>query len=131
MSIESVENDFHRKISPKIRLSSEGIDRFRVFTPFSFEDGDHPAIVLKKERTRWMLSDEGHTHMHLACDIEEKAPHREARQTIISNTLATFGIEDREGELVIEVSEERYADALHSFVQGILEIADVSSPSRE
>ena len=53
MPIEAMEQDFHRKVSRKIRLSAEGIDRFRVFTPFLFEDGDHLAVVLKKEGMRW------------------------------------------------------------------------------
>ena len=127
MSIESMEHDFHRKVSQKIRLSSEGIDRFRVLTPFLLEDGDHPVIVLEKEGARWVLSDEAHTYMHLTYDIEEKDLHRGSRQMIISSTLATFGIEDREGELVLEIPEERYGDALHAFVQGLLKIADLSS----
>ena len=76
MSIETVEQDFHRKVSQKIRLSGEGIDRFRVFTPFLFEDGDHLAIVLKREGARWLLSDEAHTYMHLTYDIDEKDLHR-------------------------------------------------------
>ena len=131
MPIETIEQDFHRKVSQKIRLSPEGIDRFRVFTPFLFEDGDHLAIVLKKDGMRWVLSDEAHTYMHLTYDIDEKDLHRGTRQTIISNSLSTFGIEDHDGELVLEVPEERYGDALYSFVQGLLKITDVSFLSRE
>ena len=131
MPIETIEQDFHRKVSQKIRLSAEGIDRFRVFTPFLFEDGDHLAIVLKKEGMRWVLSDEAHTYMHLTYDIDEKDLHRGTRQTIISNSLSTFGIEDHDGELVLVVPEERYGDALYSFVQGLLKITDVSFLSRE
>ena len=131
MSVETIEQDFHRKVSQKIRLSGEGIDRFRVFTPFLFEDGDHLAVVLKKDGVRWVLSDEAHTYMHLTYDIDEKDLHRGTRQKIISNALSTFGIEDREGELVLEVPEERYGDALYSFVQGLLKITDVSFLSRE
>ena len=131
MPIETIEQDFHRKVSQKIRLSAEGIDRFRVFTPFLFEDGDHLAIVLKKEGMRWVLSDEAHTYMHLTYDIAENDLHRGTRQTIISNSLSTFGIEDHDGELVLVVPEERYGDALYSFVQGLLKITDVSFLSRE
>ena len=131
MAIETMEQDFHRKVSRKIRLSGEGIDRFRVFTPFLFDDGDHLAIVLKKEGRRWMLSDEAHTYMHLTSDIEEKDLHRGTRQKIISNALSTLRIEDRDGELILEVPEERYGDALYSFVQGLLKITDVSFLSRE
>ena len=131
MSIESIEQDLRRKVSSTIRVSGEGIDRFRVFTPFLFDDGDHLVIVLKKEGTRWVLSDEAHTYMHLTYDIEEKDLHRGTRQKTISNALSRFGIEDQEGELVLEVPEERYGDALYSFVQGLLKITGVSFLSRE
>lgn len=131
MPIETIEQDFHQKVSRKIRLSAEGINRFRVFTPFLFEDGDHLAIVLKKDGQRWVLSDEAHTYMHLTYDIDEKDLHRGTRQTLISNSLSTFGIEDHNGELVLEVPEERYGDALYSFIQGLLKITDVSFLSRE
>ena len=43
-----------------------------AITPFRFDDGDHIAIVLKKEQGRWLLSDGGHTYMHLTYDINEK-----------------------------------------------------------
>ena len=131
MSLGSMELDFQRKISKKIRLSSEGPDRFRVLTPFALEDGDHLVIVLEKEGARWMLSDEAHTYMHLADladlpdDIEETDRHRDDRQTIVSDTLATFGIEDREGELVLKIAEERYAEALHTFIRGLLAIVNI------
>ena len=73
MSIETIEQDFHRKVSRKIRLSGEGIDRFRVLTPFLFDDGDHLAIVLEKDGTRWVLSDEAHTYMHTSVVLERNA----------------------------------------------------------
>ena len=131
MSIETIEQDFHRKVSRKIRLTGEGIDRFRVFTPFLFDDGDHLAIVLRKEGARWVFSDEAHTYMHLTYDIDEKDLHRGTRQMIISSALSTIGIEDRDGELVIEVPDERFGDALYSFVQGLLKITDASFLSRQ
>ena len=131
MSMENIEHDFHEKVSAKVRLSAEGMDRFRVFTPFLFEDGDHLSIVLKKEGSRWVLSDEAHTYMRLTYDVEESDLHRGTRQKIISNALSTFQVEDRDGELMLGVPEGRYGDALYSFVQALLKIADVSYLSRE
>ena len=131
MSIETIKRDFHEKVSAKVRLETEGMERFRVFTPFLFEDGDHLAIVLKKEGERWVLSDEAHTYMHLTYDIDERDLHSGTRQKIISNTLSTFRIEDRDGELILDVPDERYGDALYSFVQALLKISDVSYLSRE
>lgn len=131
MSIEHIESDFKKKVCDQLRLASEGLDRYRVFTPFLFEDGDHLAIVLKRQGGRWILSDEGHTYMHLSYDIDEKDLQRGTRQKIISNALNAFGLEDRAGELLVEIPDERYGDALYSFVQGLLKISDVSYLSRE
>lgn len=94
-----------------------------MFTPFVFDDGDHLAVVLRKEHTEWVLSDEGHTYMHRAPDIDEPDPRREKRQRIVSNALSRFGIEDRDGELILTVRDSRWADALYPFVQGLLRVA--------
>jgi len=90
MSIEIIEIDFRRKVGETIRLAGEGINRFRVFTPFLFEDGDHLAIVLKREPLGWVLSDEGHTYMHLTYDLDEKDLQKGNRQKIVSNALSAF-----------------------------------------
>jgi len=48
------------KLCAELRVLEEGMERYRVSTPFQFDDGDHPAIVLKRESNPWLLSDEGH-----------------------------------------------------------------------
>lgn len=131
MSIENIENDFRTKVSEEIRIVAEGIDRYRVFTPFRLDDGDHLSVVLRRESTQWMLSDEAHTYMHLTYDIDEQDLRRGTRQQIISNALSTFQVEDRNGELTLAVPNGMYGDALFSFVQALLKIADVSYLSRE
>ncbi|MFP4380257.1 MAG: DUF1828 domain-containing protein [Candidatus Sumerlaeia bacterium] len=131
MCIEQIQNDFRKKISSKIRLAQEGLDRFRVFTPFMLEDGDHLAVVLKKEADTWTLSDEGHTYMHLTYDLSDQDLRRGTRQKIISNALSIFQVEDREGELLLPVPNEEYGDALFSFVQVLLKISDVTFLTRE
>ena len=133
MSINTIEKDFHEKVSSQVRLMAEGVGRYRVFTPFLFDDGDHLSIVLKRDDREmgWILSDEAHTYMHLTYDIEESDLHRGTRQKIISNTLSTFRVEDRDGELVLEVPNEQYGDALYSFVQALIKITDASYLTRE
>lgn len=131
MTVETIEREFQRKVCEKVRLSGEGLHRFRVFTPFQFEDGDHLAIVLRREGDRWVLSDEGHTYMHLTYDLEEKDLQRGTRQKIIANALTAFFVEDREGELALPVPDEQFGDALYNFVQAILKISDITFLSRE
>jgi hypothetical protein len=131
MALEAIERNFREKVCEKIDLVPEGIDRYRIFTPFLFEDGDHLAITLKKEMSRWILTDEGHTFMHLTYDIDERDLQRGTRQKVISNALSMFQVEDRDGELVIQIKDDRYGDTLYSFVQALLKITDVSYLTRE
>jgi hypothetical protein len=131
MTIETIERDFKAKVCEKIRLSGEGVDRFRVFTPFLFEDGDHLAIILKHTNSEWVLSDEGHTYMHLTYDLDEKDLQRGTRQKIITNALSMFRIEDCDGELLLRVADAQFGDALYSFIQALMKVTDVSFLSRE
>ena len=131
MSIDTIERDFKAKVCENVTIAPEGLERRRVFTPFMFDDGDHLSIVLKKDGDGWILSDEGNTYMRLAFDIDEQSLREGKRHAIISNALSLFDVEDRDGELVIRVRDGMYGDALFSFVQAILKIADVSYLANE
>lgn len=131
MSTDAIEKEFREKVCAEIHLVAEGLDRFRVMSPFLFEDGDHLAIVLKRDADHWLLSDEGHTFMHLTYDLDERDLQRGTRQKIISNALSAFSVQDREGELVAQIPDDRFGDSLYSFVQALLRIADVSYLTRE
>ena len=131
MNNNLVERDFQEKVSRKVRLISEGLDRYRIFTPFMFEDGDHLSIVMKRTNGKWFLTDEGHTYMHLSYDLDEKDLTTGTRQKIITNALSAFRIEDCGGQLILNIEDERYGDALFNFVQGLLKITDVTFLSRE
>jgi Domain of unknown function DUF1828 len=131
MPIETIERDFKQKVCETLTLTSEGVDRYRVFTPFLFEDGDHLAIVLKRDQGRWILSDEGHTYMHLTYDLDEKDLQRGTRQKIITSALSAFSVNDRNGELTLGIQDSNYGDALYSFVQALLKISDVTYLSRD
>ena len=103
MSMQAIEQDFKRKVCAAIRVEPEGINRFRVFSPFMFDDGDHLAIVLRQEANQWILGDEGHTYMHLSYDLDEQSLQTGTRASLIANALSAFEVEDREGELVLRV----------------------------
>ena len=130
MTIETITQDFRNGVSEAVRLSQEGVDRFRVFTPFRFDDGDHLVIVLKRERNGWVLSDEAHTFMHLADDLDEGELRGDTCHPIIANALARSCIEDRDGELIRPVADEGYADALFGFAQGLLTVAATAYVAR-
>jgi len=78
-----------------------------------------------------VLTDEGHTLMHLTYDIDERDLRKGTRLQVVESALASFGVEDRQGELVLVIPGERYGDALYSFVQALLKISSITMLSRE
>jgi len=131
MTTAVIEQQFRDRVSQEIGLAPEGIDRYRVLTPFLLDDGDHLGVVLKREGADWLLTDEGHTYLHLAYDLDLRDLTSGTRQKILSNALSMFSVQDRDGELVLAVPDDRYGDALYSFVQALLKITDVEFLSRE
>jgi hypothetical protein len=131
MNTNSIKEEFRRRVSEQIDLEPQGADRFVVMTPFRFEDGDHFAIALKREGDGWILTDEASTMMHLSYWLDTDAIESGNRKQIVDNSLSTFAVENRDGELVIPVSESRFGDALFDFVQALIKVTDISFLSRE
>ncbi len=110
MALDAIVEDFRRKVCEQIRLEPEGLNRFRIFTPFRFDDGDHLVMVLKQLGGNWVLSDEGHTYMRLTYDLDEKSLRQERRQEIITGALNAFSVDDHDGELVLAVRDGRFGE---------------------
>ena len=119
MLVKTIEKEFIDKVSAEIQLLADGKDRFLVLTPFHFNDGDQLSIVLKKMGNKWVLSDEAHTFMHLTYYMDEKALLSETRQKQILKARSMFDVEDYDGELIIEIREGDYGEALFDFVQAL------------
>src|SRR5208337_2944891 len=117
MSVKTITRDFRQKVCDQVRVEAEG--------------GDHLVIILKLEKDKWILSDEGHTFMHLTYDLDDKDLRSGGRQKIISNALSAFSVEDRNGELILSIDGDQYGDALYSYIQALLKISDVAYLSRE
>lgn len=131
MNEVSIKQDFRRRVCEQIDLEPQGEGRFLVMTPFRFEDGDHFVITLKRERDGWILSDEANTIMHLSYWLDTDAIEAGNRKQIVDNSLSMFSVENRDGELVIPVTEGRFGDALFNFVQALTKVTDISFLSRE
>jgi hypothetical protein len=131
IDIDALREEFRARVCEQVDVQQQGENRFVVHTPFRYEDGDHFGIVLRREGDDWILTDEASTLMHLSYAINEKDLESGSRFDLIGNSLAGFSVENRGGEFVIPVSEDRFGDALFSFVQAILKVSDVSYLSRE
>jgi len=128
---DNIERDFKRKVCDELSVQPEGLDRYVVSTPLTFEDGDKLPIILKKETNGWILTDEGHTFMQLTYDLEESDLQDGNRKEIIDHTMLASKLRNRQGELVLQIEDERYGDSLYSFVQALIKIDDIRYLSRE
>jgi hypothetical protein len=132
METSEIQRNFRHKVCEEIEIETEDIDKFRIFSPFTFRDGDHFSIVLRKENDSWLLSDEGSTYMHLSIlGVPEKSLQFGTRKEIVLSTLEDFGVEDRQGELIIRIKDEEYGDALYRFAQALLKISDLTYLSKK
>lgn len=129
-NIQDFKSEFKKKICSSLDMEMEGINRFLIQTPFTFDDGDQLKIVLKKdEDDNWILTDEGHTFMHMS--YEEIDLDTKTRKRIIETNLDLFSISNNEGELILPILDELYGDALFSFIQGLMHISDVTYLKQE
>ena len=129
MDIEVLAKEFKNKICDEINLSQEGLNRFIVFNPFMFDDGDHLVVLLKGKEGKWLFSDEGHTFMHISYDDIDI--DKGTRKKIIDTVLPRYGIKNDEGELISEVPDNQFGDALYSYLQGLIKVTDIDYLSRE
>jgi hypothetical protein len=129
MDSQELLKDFRKKVCESVDLVQEGVDRFIVKTPFTFEDGDALKVVVARDADGWYLSDEGHTFMHLSydeIDIEAKT-----RRRLLDQVLATYRVENRDGELRAQLMEDQMGDSLFSFLQALTKISDLTYMTRE
>jgi len=126
-----IAHEFQKKISEAVRLQKEGVNRFRVFTPFSFDDGDSFSIVLLKNGSGWKLSDEGHTFMHLSYELDITTLERGKRAEILESVFNNFGISESDGSLELQFEPDQAGNALYTYLQALTKITDLSYLNRE
>ncbi|NJL40048.1 MAG: DUF1828 domain-containing protein, partial [Leptolyngbyaceae cyanobacterium SM1_4_3] len=103
MEAKNIQQILLKRAYEEVEVFEEGMNRFRVFTPFMFGDGDHISVVLKKEREQWILSDEGDTLSHLSLlGVSENVLYG-TRCDLVNGILEEFNTENRGGELVVRV----------------------------
>jgi hypothetical protein len=107
---------FKEKVCHEVEIEKQGLDRYVVYTPFAFDDGDHYVVLLKRERDRWLLTDEGHTFMHLSYGGVDVLSGQ--RGELVKESLVAAGLENRAGELVLDVPDEQFGAAVTNHPTG-------------
>jgi hypothetical protein len=120
---------FRRKVCGRIDIEPAGVDRYVIYTPFMFDDGDHFVTILRKDSSGWFLTDEGHTLSHLSYGHTDVTGG--TRGAMLDEALAAHRVENRDGELRLSVPREEFGDALYSFLQAASRIATIAQMTHE
>ena len=133
VNLDAIQDSFQLAVSKSVRIFPKGIDRYQIFTPFHFNDGDHFVIILKKNAQRnWIITDEGHTYMHMSYDIDLSSLNSGNRNQIIESALEKHNIQEQAGKIFADVKSLAHAgNVFYSFVQCLINITDVSYLNRE
>jgi hypothetical protein len=132
INISDIESALKDKISREISLKEEGVNRFRIFNPYEFDDGDHFSIFLKKENGHWKFTDDAHTIMHLSYDMDVSALKKEGtRQKILTNIISNFGLDEYDGSLSIRIESDDFGSAFYNYIHALIKVTDLSYLSKE
>lgn len=133
MNMDVIQNSFKASVAESVRLFPEGVNRYQIFTPFHFDDGDHFVIALhKRDDGSWIITDEGHTYMHMSYRMDLSSFEQGTRNTIIESTLEKYGMEEQEGQILVRIDDIANAgNIFYNFIQCLINIADVSYLSHE
>lgn len=71
IDLKTIESYSRDDLNGAVRIAPDGVDRYIVYTRFTFDDGDHFVVILKQEDGQWYFTDEGHTSMRMGCDGDE------------------------------------------------------------
>ena len=123
-SSNNIKRTFENSLSETIQLESDGENRFRVNTPFMWDDGDHPVIILKKTDDGWVYYDEGNTVMRV-CD--DRNIQQQELKDIMSAIKMIHKVEDSEYGLTRPVENNNVAGALFEFIQALLRFNSLST----
>ena len=124
MNMQTLEKQFKTAVSSEIELAKDSIDRYQIFTPFQFDDGDHYVTVLKKCGDKWRVTDEAHTLMHLSFSKDVDGLYNPGKRCdLFKSVLIEYGTTENDGELYIEISDDNsYGNALFNLIQVISKI---------
>jgi hypothetical protein len=131
MGTRQIQDSISSTISSEIRLKAEGNNRYVVFTPFRFDDGDSFVIILKKVGDNWFYTDEGNTLMHLSYYPENSNLRSGEKGKVIQEAVSEFETIDKQGEFLIKVEGDNFGSALFSFIQFLSRVSDITLLQRE
>ncbi len=126
-----LELNIREAVGAEVSLFPNGLNSYRVLTPFTFDDGDNYAIVINEDKGKWTLTDEGHTLMHMSYDMDERELQKGTRAKIVEGILGRHGVKEEDGALVLSSELDALGFAVFDYIKAITHLTDIKYLSRE
>ena len=131
LDLKLLEKMLCERLCANVRVHTRDDGILMLDTPFTFPDGDHYPVYLSETRTGGVvLSDRGHTLMHISYEHDVDAFFTGTRAALREQVVRESGIQEQEGVFSVEVSPEHIADALFNFGQALTKVYDLTMLSR-
>lgn len=123
MDVGDMLDSIKKAICSSVEIEERGIDRYVIHTDFTYPDGDELRIILKKQDSDWILTDEGHTMMWLS--YEDFNIKTDTRRDLLSRSLTYNHAKLEDGRIIIRFKQNDVAGAVQSMIQALLQTADL------
>ena len=119
------------RLCAKVRLHERDDGVLMLETPFTFPDGDHyPVYLSETQAGSIMLSDRGHTLMHMSYEQDVDALYDGARAVLREQIVRESGIDEKHGTFTTVTPPDQIGDSLFKFGQALTKIYDLTFLSR-
>src|SRR5437016_4309626 len=113
----------------KTKISTEDINgACEITTPFLDRHNDHLQIYVQRTEHGLRLTDDG----YIVGDLEASGCPLDSpqRRQILQTVLNGFGVQEQNGELIIETSIETFPKKKHALIQAMLAVNDMFLTAR-
>ena len=126
-----LEKTLCERLCAKVAVHKRDDGTLMLDTPFTFPDGDQYPIYLTETRTGGVvLSDQGHTLMHISYEHDVDAFLEGTRAALLEQVVREAGMRERAGVFSVEVAPEQLAEAVFQFGQALTKVYDLTFLSR-
>jgi hypothetical protein len=132
LDIPRIEEALCRSMCAQVHVHQRpGEERVMIETPFTFEDGDGYSLFMESLSSGGVkITDCGLTLMHLSYSMDTDKIREGNRAGIFERVIADAGVEDRDGELVLESSMDQLGQNVFRFGQALTRVHDITFLSR-
>jgi hypothetical protein len=120
-----------KSLCGEVQIRKTHQDYLQIVTPFTFPDGDTYQLYLEETSAGGVrLTDYGHTLMHLSYDNDLSKFREGTRGKLLDQLLATSGLHEEEGKLVLDSSLETLGASILQFGQALTRVYDLTFLNR-